>query len=160
MVLARSYCRTITGSALKSSAGTRWDKWLRHCGTSREFVVSIPDGVFGIIPWLNPSDRTTAMGSTQPLTEMSTRNLPWKVKADNLTTFMCRLSRKYESLNLLSRPVQGQLYLYLYWKFSVKFFECTEYLSCYYCILSYCSAHWCFFPEISMQCIPEIVQTA
>jgi hypothetical protein len=38
----------------------------------------------------NPSSRTMALGSTQPLTEMSTRNLPggkrWPVcKADNLT---------------------------------------------------------------------------
>jgi hypothetical protein len=38
----------------------------------------------------NPSSRTMALGSTQPLTEMSTRNLPGgKVrpvcKADNLT---------------------------------------------------------------------------
>jgi hypothetical protein len=39
---------------------------------------------------LNPSSRTMALGSTQPLTEMSTRNLPgdkeWPArKADNLT---------------------------------------------------------------------------
>jgi len=26
---------------------------------------------------LNPSDRTTALGSTQPLTEVSTRNISW-----------------------------------------------------------------------------------
>jgi hypothetical protein len=31
-----------------------------------------------------PSGRTTALGSTQPLTELSTRNLSWE--ADNLTT--------------------------------------------------------------------------
>jgi hypothetical protein len=31
----------------------------------------------------NPSSRTMALGSTQPLTEMSTRNLPaWGVKGD------------------------------------------------------------------------------
>jgi hypothetical protein len=39
---------------------------------------------------LNPSSRTVAQGSTQPLTEMSTRNLPVDKgrparKADNLT---------------------------------------------------------------------------
>jgi hypothetical protein len=38
----------------------------------------------------NPSSRTMALGSTQPLTEMSTRNLPGSKgrparKADNLT---------------------------------------------------------------------------
>jgi hypothetical protein len=39
---------------------------------------------------LNPSNRTVALGSTQPLTELSTRNLPAgkegpACKADNLT---------------------------------------------------------------------------
>jgi len=29
----------------------------------------------------NPSGRTMALGSTQPLTEMSTRNISWVVKA-------------------------------------------------------------------------------
>jgi len=29
----------------------------------------------------NPSARTMALGSTQPLTEMTTRNISWKVKA-------------------------------------------------------------------------------
>ena len=31
----------------------------------------------------NPSGRTMALGLTQPLTEMSTRNISWGVKADN-----------------------------------------------------------------------------
>jgi hypothetical protein len=37
---------------------------------------SIPDKVISILNWPNPSSRTMAQGSTQPLTEMSTRNLP------------------------------------------------------------------------------------
>jgi hypothetical protein len=45
--------------------------------------------IFSNLP--NPSIRTTALGSTQPLTEMSTRNLPGGKgqparKADNLAT--------------------------------------------------------------------------
>jgi hypothetical protein len=50
--------------------------------------VQIPDEVdFFNLP--NPSSRTMALGSTQPLTEMSTRNLPggkkWPAhRADNL----------------------------------------------------------------------------
>jgi hypothetical protein len=36
---------------------------------------SIPDGVIGIFHCHNPSDRTIALGSTQPLTEMSTRSI-------------------------------------------------------------------------------------
>ena len=38
---------------------------------------SIPDGVFGIFHWHNPSGRTMALKLTQPLTEMSTRNVSW-----------------------------------------------------------------------------------
>jgi len=47
---------------------------LKHCATSRKVAGSIPDGVNGIFYWHNPSGRTMAMGSTRPLTEMSTRN--------------------------------------------------------------------------------------
>jgi len=65
--------------------------------TSRKVAGSIPDGVIGIFHWHNTSGRTMAVGSTQPLTEMSTRNISWGYRrpvrrADNLTTFMCRLS--------------------------------------------------------------------
>jgi hypothetical protein len=35
----------------------------------------IPDEVIGFFNWPNPSSLTMAMESTQPLTEMSTRNL-------------------------------------------------------------------------------------
>jgi len=35
------------------------------------------DGVIGILHGHNPSGRTMALGSTQPLTEMSTRNISW-----------------------------------------------------------------------------------
>jgi hypothetical protein len=43
---------------------------------SREVAGSIPDEVIGFLNWPNPSSRTMALGSTQPLTEMSTKNLP------------------------------------------------------------------------------------
>jgi hypothetical protein len=52
---------------------TRW--------RSREVAGSIPDGVTGNFHRHNPSYRTMALGSTQPLTEMSTRNISWGVKA-------------------------------------------------------------------------------
>ena len=38
--------------------------------TSRTVLASIPGGVTG-----SPSDRTMALGSTQPLVKMSTRNI-------------------------------------------------------------------------------------
>jgi hypothetical protein len=50
-------------------------RWLRHYATSRKVAGSSADEV-DIFNWPNPSSRTMALGSTQPLTEMSTRNLP------------------------------------------------------------------------------------
>jgi hypothetical protein len=47
--------------------------------------------------WDNTSGRTMGLRSTQPLTEMNTRNISWGPRrpvrrTDNLATFMCRLS--------------------------------------------------------------------
>jgi len=62
-----------------------------------------------------------ALGSSQPLTEMSTRNVSWGQRwpvhrADNLITFMCWLSWNLGASPCwnpqgLSRPVMGLLYL-------------------------------------------------
>ena len=49
--------------------------WLSCCATNRKVAGSIPDGVIAIFYGHNPSDRTMALGSTQPLTEMSTRSI-------------------------------------------------------------------------------------
>jgi hypothetical protein len=100
--------------------GTRWRSWLRHCATNRKVAGSI-----GIFHWHNPFGRTMALGSTQHLTEMSTRNISWGVKAAGAyrwqpTTFMCQLSRNLGASTSwnpqgLSRPVMGLLYLYIGW---------------------------------------------
>ena len=42
-------------------------QWLRCCATNRKVAGSIPDGVIGIFHSHNPSDRTMALRSTQPL---------------------------------------------------------------------------------------------
>jgi hypothetical protein len=62
-------------SGVQSTLG--WRSWLRHCTTSRKVAGSISDGVIGIFNLHNPSGRTTALGLTQPLTEVSTRNVFW-----------------------------------------------------------------------------------
>jgi hypothetical protein len=57
--------------------GTRWRSWLGHCATNRNVAGWIPDSLTGFFHWHNPSSRTMVLESTQPLTEMSTRNISW-----------------------------------------------------------------------------------
>jgi hypothetical protein len=72
---------------------------------------------------INPSDRTMALGSTQLLTEMSTRSISWgqmrPVRKADLTTILCRCQKNLgtvTSWNPLghSRPGTGLLYLFTY----------------------------------------------
>jgi hypothetical protein len=51
-------------------------EFLRQYATSRKISGSIPGEVIGFFNWPNPSSSTMALGSTQPIAEMSTRNLP------------------------------------------------------------------------------------
>jgi hypothetical protein len=53
----------------------RYHSWLRHYATSQKVAGSNPDEV-DFFNLHNSSSRTMALGSTQPLTEMSARNLP------------------------------------------------------------------------------------
>jgi membrane-bound lytic murein transglycosylase B len=50
-------------------------QWLRYCATNQKVAGSISDGVMEFFIDINPSDRTMAMGSTQPLTEISTGSI-------------------------------------------------------------------------------------
>ena len=63
-----------------SERATRWRSWLRHWASSWKVAGSIPDVVTGILHWRDPCGRTMALWLTQPLTEMSTRNVSWEVK--------------------------------------------------------------------------------
>ena len=100
-----------------------WGSWLSHYATSQKVEGSVPNGVTEIFHWLNPFGHTTALGSKHPLTEISTSNISWGGKgcrADNLTTFMCQLSRNLGASTSwnpqgLSRPVMGLLYLLIKW---------------------------------------------
>jgi hypothetical protein len=57
--------------------GTAVAQWLKSCATNQKVAGSIPDGVMEFFIYINPSDRTMALGSTQPLTEMSTGSISW-----------------------------------------------------------------------------------
>jgi hypothetical protein len=59
-------------SLLILEALTRWCSWLRHYATNRNVTGSIPNEVTRFFNWPNPSSRTMALKSTQPLPEMST----------------------------------------------------------------------------------------
>jgi hypothetical protein len=68
-----------------------------HCATKPEGRGSdSPDGVTIIFHWRNPSDRNMALGSTQPLTEMSTRNSWFQTFAmfAMLYVFFCVIPRR------------------------------------------------------------------
>jgi hypothetical protein len=68
------------GIVSKNRRGTRWRSWLRHFATNCKVADSIPDGVIWIFPWHNSSGRAMTPRSTQPLTEMSARNISCGVK--------------------------------------------------------------------------------
>jgi hypothetical protein len=80
---------------LKLQMGTAVAQWLRYCSTNQKVAGLILDGVMEFFILIYPSDRTMVLGSTQPLTEMSTGCIFWGQmrpvrKADNLTTILCR----------------------------------------------------------------------
>jgi hypothetical protein len=98
----------------------RWRIWLSHCATSWKVSGSVPDVVFESFHGLNLSGRTKVLGSTQPLTEISTSDLPRGKggRCVRLDTFMCRFLKILEASTCgpggLSRSLQGQLTLYLF----------------------------------------------
>jgi hypothetical protein len=59
---------------------------------TRRSPVQVPHKV----DFFNPSNRTVALGSTQPLTEMSTRNLPGGKK---------RPARRVDNLTAICEPI-------------------------------------------------------
>jgi len=66
---------------LHNNQGMAVEQWLRSCATNRKVAGSIPAGVNEFFLDKNPSDLPMALGSTQPLKEMSTRSISWGVKA-------------------------------------------------------------------------------
>jgi hypothetical protein len=106
--------KLITLGYSSTSGGMRWRSLLRHCATRRKVAGSIPGGITRTFHWPNSSSQNMTLGSNQPLTKKSIRNIFWDkgggyVGLITLPPFMCRLSRNSGSLNFLEpqRPVQS-----------------------------------------------------
>ena len=102
-----------------------WGRYIlyKRCATSRKVPGSIPGGVTGFFSDTFPSYRTMALGSTQPLVKMSTRNIPGVKDGQcvRLTTYhhTVQLSRNLGALTSktplgLRWPVTGVLYFTSY----------------------------------------------
>jgi hypothetical protein len=76
MVITIIYTIQLIGTTTRDWNTRTRNSWLSHYATSRKVAGSSPDEVDFFSNWPNPSSRTMALGSTQPLTEMSTRKIP------------------------------------------------------------------------------------
>ena len=121
MSYVEQYCKRICTRFEHLYGGTAVAQWLRCCATNRKVTGSIPDGVNGIFHWHNTPNRNMALGSTQPLTEMSTRRISCASGAygwqpDQLPVPLSWNLGNLTSCNPLghSRPLTGLIYLYLY----------------------------------------------
>ena len=102
---------------------------VRRCATSRTVPGSIPGGVTGFFSDIFPFDRNMALGSTQPLVKMSTRNIP-RVKAAGVWGWQSHHLHvpnvmKYGTLNLLEPPgpVTGFLCVLRYKNINIHFWS-------------------------------------
>jgi hypothetical protein len=120
------------------SGGMHWCSWLRQCATHQKVMGLIPHGVTGIFNWHNSSGCPVALGLTQSLkslTEMSTRNISWGVKAAGAwgwQSYHLHVLTVLKSVSLIllesSGPVQAYIgtalpfYLFFNTKFLYAFF--------------------------------------
>jgi hypothetical protein len=121
---------------------------VEYCATSRNVVGSIPNSVIGIFQWHNPSGHPLALGSTQPPTEMGTRNISWGIKAAGAYGWQpCHLHvpivlklGALSSWNVqgLFRSVMGLLYLLCWISRPYRMRHCQCVSVCHYCTGTEC----------------------
>jgi len=75
-VKVRAWVCALTG-LICYSGPTYGRDCLQHCAASRHVAVFIPNGVIRISYWLTLAAALVLLGSTQPLREMSTRDISW-----------------------------------------------------------------------------------
>ena len=106
--------------------------WINKCiklqvyyATNRQVADSIPDCVTGIFQWQNPSGRTMALGSIQPVTEISTRCISWGKggRFVRLKSYHHPVPLSWNLGTLNSWNTLGQLYLHLYFYLLLKHFQ-------------------------------------
>jgi hypothetical protein len=83
---------------------------MRYYATSRKVADSISDEVIEFFICPNPSSCTMALGSTEPLTEMSTRNLPGGKgrparRTDSLTAICEQILLENEEASTFHNPM-------------------------------------------------------
>jgi len=82
-IVCRSWLLVVGGQVQGSRLCVQEEGCCTKCSIpllQQKMVGSITDGVIKICHVLKPSGSTTALGSTQSLTEMSTRNTSWGLK--------------------------------------------------------------------------------
>ena len=77
LVVLPEHCLSFRASWVLNNGGARWRSWSGHCAISRKVTDSIPSGGIDFFHWHNAPGRIMTLGSTQPLTEMRTRNIYW-----------------------------------------------------------------------------------
>ena len=76
--LLRAQIRSCKTNQRPAAVPSSWRSWMRHCATSRKVAGLISHWYVEIFYSPNPSSRIRALGTTQFVTQINTRELPWK----------------------------------------------------------------------------------
>ena len=111
-----------------STSDILWHICLMYCAKTLTFAGSNPDEVIGIFHWLNPSDRTLALGLAVAVTEISTRDVFWRerrpvCRIDKPAPYMCQFTKILVALTSWSLRVCPGLYRDSYHHFIIYVYQ-------------------------------------